>query len=91
MNFSECKIRFLNIKGEDMPDSEYYSLKGFTSISRLKLLDPRHGGSPQKYSQGFDFGYNESLLLGIKCAVWSGNRLDYYGAKTVKAEMLIPC
>ena len=64
MNFSECKIRFLNIKGEDMPDSEYYSLKGFTSISRLKLLDPRHGGSPQKYSQGFDFGYNESLLLG---------------------------
>ena len=70
MNFSECKIRFLNIKGEDMPDSEYYSLKGFTSISRLKLLDPRHGGSPQKYKQGFDFGYNESLLLGIiKCAV----------------------
>lgn len=64
MNFSDCKIRFLNIKGEDMPDSEYYSLKGFTSISRLKLLDPRHGGSPQKYSQGFDFGYNESLLLG---------------------------
>ena len=64
MNFSECKIRFLNIKGEDMPDSEYYSLKGFTSISRLKLLDPRHGGSPQKYKQGFDFGYNESLLLG---------------------------
>ena len=64
MNFSECKIKFLNIKGEDMPDSEYYSLKGFTSISRLKLLDPRHGGSPQKYSQGFDFGYNESLLLG---------------------------
>ena len=47
-----------------MPDSEYYSLKGFTSISRLKLLDPRHGGSPQKYKQGFDFGYNESLLLG---------------------------
>lgn len=64
MNFSECKIRFLNIKGGDMPDSEYYSLKGFTSISKLKLLDPRHGGSPQKYSQGFDFGYNESLLLG---------------------------
>jgi len=47
-----------------MPDSEYYSLKGFTSISRLKLLDPKRGGSPQKYIEGFNNGYNESLLLG---------------------------
>lgn len=64
MNFSECKIEFLNINGGDMPDSEYYSLKGFTSISRLKLLDPRKGGSPEKYLEGTFFGYNESLLLG---------------------------
>lgn len=64
MNFSECKIEFLNINGGDMPDSEYYSLKGYTSISRLKLIDPKKGGSPQKYIQGFDYGYNESLLLG---------------------------
>ena len=47
-----------------MPDSEYYALKGYTSISRLKLLNPALGGSPEKYIQGFDFGYNESLLLG---------------------------
>ena len=48
-----------------MPDSEYYSLKGFTSFSRLKLLDPKRGGSPQKYQEGFDNSYNESLLMGI--------------------------
>ena len=64
MNFSECKVRLLNISGEDMSDAIYYTLKGMTSISRLKLLDPKRGGSPEKYIQGFDFGYNESLLLG---------------------------
>ncbi len=47
-----------------MPDSEYFGLKDYTSISRLKLLDPRHGGSPEKYQEGFSYGYNESLLLG---------------------------
>lgn len=62
--FDNCKIKFLNINGGDMPDSEYFALKGYTSVSRLKLLDPRHGGSPQKYKEGFDFGYNESLYLG---------------------------
>lgn len=62
--FDNCRVRFLNINGGDMPDSEYYALKGYTSISRLKLLNPRLGGSPQKYIDGFDFGYNESLLLG---------------------------
>ena len=63
--FDNCKIKFLNINGGDMPDSEYYSLKGFTSFSRLKLLDPKRGGSPQKYQEGFDNSYNESLLMGI--------------------------
>lgn len=60
----KCKIKFLNINGKDMPDSEYFALKGYTSVSRLKLLDPRHDGSPEKYLKGFDFGYNESLILG---------------------------
>lgn len=65
MNYSDkCKIKFLNINGGDMPDSEYFALKGYTSISRLKLLDPLHGGSPQKYLDGFSHEYNESLLLG---------------------------
>lgn len=62
--FDNCKIKFLDINGGDMPDSEYFGLKGYTSISRLKLLDPRRGGSPQKYQEGFSCGYNESLLCG---------------------------
>lgn len=62
--FDQCKIKFLNINGGDLSDAEYFGLKGYTSVSRLKLLNPRHGGSPQKYVEGFDFGYNESLLLG---------------------------
>lgn len=67
--FDNCKIKFLNIDGGDMPDSEYFALKGYTSISRLKLLDPRKEGSPQKYIDGFDFGYNESLILGTSVHV----------------------
>lgn len=62
--FDNCKIKFLNINGGDMSDKDYFALKGYTSISRLKLLDPRHGGSPEKYQEGFTFGYNESLFLG---------------------------
>lgn len=62
--FDNCKIKFLDINGGDMPDSEYFGLHGYTSISKLKLLDPRRNGSPQKYQEGFSYGYNESLLCG---------------------------
>lgn len=62
--FDQCKIKLLNIDGGDIPDSQYFALKGYTSVSKLKLLDPRHGGSPDRYLMGFDYGYNESLLLG---------------------------
>lgn len=62
--FDNCKIKFLDINGSDMPDSEYFGLKGYTSVSRLKLLDPKRGGSPQKYLEGFKCGYNESLTVG---------------------------
>ena len=41
--FDNYKIKFLDIAGGDMSDSEYFGLKGYTSVSRLKLLDPRHG------------------------------------------------
>lgn len=64
MSYSDqCKIKFLNINGGDMPDSQYFALKGYTSISRLKLLNTRDG-SPQKYLDGFSHEYNPSLLLG---------------------------
>lgn len=62
--FDNWKIRFLNIDGGDMPDEKYFAIKGCTSISRLKLLHPLHGGSPQKYKEGCVFGFNESLAQG---------------------------
>ena len=65
--FDNCKIKFLDINGGDIPDSEYFGLKGYTSFSRLKLLDPRRDGSPRKYVDGFDYSYNESLLVGTVC------------------------
>lgn len=58
------KIKVLDINGADMPDSEYFKLKGYTSVSRLKLLDPDSGGSPDQYLSGFSQEYNESLALG---------------------------
>lgn len=64
------KIKFLNINGGDMPDSQYFALKGYTSISRLKLLNDRDG-SPQKYLEGFSHEYNPSLLLGtLFCKIY---------------------
>lgn len=62
--FDSWKIKFLDIDGGDMSDEQYFAIKGCTSISRLKLLDPQHDGSPQKYLDGFSFDYNESLSLG---------------------------
>lgn len=60
---NKCKFEFLNIAGSDIPDSEYFKLPG-TSISKLKNLDEEIGGSPDKYLNGTNFGYNESTLLG---------------------------
>lgn len=61
--FDNCKIKFLNISGEDMPDSKYFSLPGISN-SKLKLINPLEEGSPEKYLQGFDNSYNSSLQLG---------------------------
>ena len=61
--FGQSNIEFTNIKGEDIPDSQYFQIPG-TSISKLKLLDPDCGGSPEKYQSGFDFGFNASLAVG---------------------------
>lgn len=61
--FGLSHIEFTNIKGKDIPDSQYFKIPG-TSISKLKLLDPDCGGSPEKYQNGFTFGYNASLEIG---------------------------
>lgn len=61
--FEQCRVRFTNIKGEDMPDEQYFKIPGISN-SRLKLIDPKHEGSPAQYKKGFDHGFNISLILG---------------------------
>ena len=92
--FDKCKIKFLTIEGADMSDSEYFALKGYTSVSRLKLLSPRHGGSPQRYAEGFDFGYNEALCMGsaVHCSILQPEDFclsDYEGKPSGKLGFFI--
>lgn len=63
-NYSDqCKIKFLNIKGGDIPDEEYFKMPGISN-SKLKLINPNEGGSPELYLQGFPHNYNVSLEIG---------------------------
>lgn len=63
-NYSDqCKIKFLNIKGGDIPDEEYFKMPGISN-SKLKLINPDEGGSPELYLQGFPHNYNVSLEVG---------------------------
>ena len=59
----KAAVVFENVNGQDMPDADYFKIPA-TSISKLKLLDPECGGSPEKYQNGFTFGYNASLETG---------------------------
>lgn len=49
-----------------MTDAEYFSkeYKGYVSNSRLGLINPQEGGSPEKYEAGFDNAYSDSFELG---------------------------
>lgn len=61
--FDKCKVKFLNISGEDLSDAEYFKRPGISN-SRLKYINPKEGGSPQLYKDPPKFEYNTSLLLG---------------------------
>ena len=61
--FDECKVKFLNIKGGDIPDDEYFKLPGISN-SRLKYINPQEGGSPELFQTGIPFAYNPSLAVG---------------------------
>lgn len=54
------------IKLADVPDNVYFSKEyaEFTSNSRLGLINPEQQGSPEKYKEGFDNGFNPSFILG---------------------------
>lgn len=58
-----CAIEFTNIRGEKIPDSIYFKTPGISN-SKLKLIDPLEGGSPDKYTNGIPFKYDPSLELG---------------------------
>ncbi len=49
-----------------MDDSTYFSKEysDYISNSKLGLIDPETGGSPEKYREGFKGGYSESFELG---------------------------
>ena len=64
MSYSDrCKIKFLNINGADIPDEQYFKIPGISN-SKLKLINPLEGGSPELYKQGFKHSYNTSLEMG---------------------------
>ena len=49
-----------------MTDEEYFSdkYKDHISNSKLSLIDPSAGGSPEKFKEGFTGGFSESFELG---------------------------
>jgi len=53
------------LRWEDMPDEEYFSEKysDCVSNSRLSLINPEQGGSPERYLANQHF-YSDSFLLG---------------------------
>lgn len=61
--FNKCKVRFLNISGEDLSDMDYFKRPGISN-SQLKYINPKEGGSPQLYKNPPLFDYNPSLVLG---------------------------
>lgn len=49
-----------------MTDAEYFSdkYKDYISNSKLSLINPDQGGSPDKFKEGFTGGFNDSFELG---------------------------
>lgn len=61
--FEKCKVKFLNISGEDLSDEDYFRRPGISN-SRLKYINPKEGGSPELYLHPPKFEYKPELLLG---------------------------
>ena len=68
MSFQEVQLKPIveSIKLLDISDEEYFSskYKDYISNSRLKLINPDQGGSPQLYKQGLSSAYSDSLYFG---------------------------
>lgn len=63
-----------------MDDSTYFSEKysDYISNSKLSLIDPELGGSPEKYKEGFDGKYSESFEIGTAVHSMILQPNDYY-------------
>lgn len=68
INLSDIKIvpDLDSIVRAKISDEEYFGPKysNYTSNSRLKLIDPEHGGSPSKYKAGFKENTQDFFALG---------------------------
>lgn len=93
IDFDKCTVEFTNIRGEKIPDSVYFKLPGISN-SRLKLIDPLEGGSPEMYRDGIPHSYNVSLETGsaIHEQVLSSDEYilsDYEGKPSAKLGYFI--
>lgn len=91
--FNECKVEFLNIRGGDIPDDEYFKIKA-VSNSKLNLIDPYRDGSPQLFRDGLKFKYDPSLALGsaVHCLFLQNNDFilsNYDGKPSAKLGLFI--
>lgn len=66
--FDKCKIEFLpeTLSMKVISDEEYFSsdYKQYISNTKLKLINPDEGGTPQLYKEGLKFDYNPSIEFG---------------------------
>lgn len=55
-----------SVHREKISDERYFSdeFSDYISNSRLKLINPKDGGSPSKYKQGFTGEFTQSLAIG---------------------------
>lgn len=69
MTYTElCKIRIIpkTIVEKNISDAEYFSdtYKEYSSNSKLKLINPIEGGSPELYFSEISAGFSQSLIFG---------------------------
>lgn len=66
--FDKCKIEIIpeSINMKIITDTDYFSseYKQYISNSKLKLINPEEGGSPQLYNDGLKSEYSSSLEFG---------------------------
>ena len=68
MNLDKYKVQFLieTVEAKELSDAEYFSsdYKQYVSNSKLKLINPDEGGTPQKFKEGIKSEYNSSFEFG---------------------------